>query len=86
MKIERTRIHFFQRRFTCRRRPKVPNNTPLTPKKSISFDNEAASTSLKGQVARSSRRSVAPVQWSLSVLCQKFENTESCSNRLHHSM
>ena len=59
---------------------------PLTQKKSISFDNEAASTSLKGQVARSSRRSVAPVQWSLSVLCQKSENTERRSNHLHHSM
>ena len=55
-------------------------NTPSPP------PNEAASISLKGQVAQSSRRSVAPVQWSLSVLCQKSENTESCSNHLHHSM
>ena len=42
-------------------------------KRSICFDNEAASTSLKQQVARSSRRSVAPVQWSLSVLCPKIK-------------
>ena len=44
--------------------------------KSVCFDNEAASTSLKQQVARSTRRSVAPVQWSLSVLCQKSKPWE----------
>ena len=44
--------------------------------KSICSDNEAASTSLKGQVARSSRRSVSPVQWNLSVLCQKSKPRE----------
>ena len=36
---------------------------PPNAEKSICFDNEAASTSLTQQVARSSRRSVAPVQW-----------------------
>ena len=40
---------------------KLLNNPPQTQKKSICFDNEAASPSLKGQVARSNRRSVAPV-------------------------
>ena len=44
---------------------KLVNNPPQTQEKSICCDNEAASTSLKGQVARSSRRSVAPVQRSL---------------------
>ena len=56
---------------------KLLNNPPQTEKKSICFDNEAASTSLKGQVARSSRRSVSPVQWSLSVLCQKSKPREA---------
>ena len=54
-------------------------NTPSPP------PNEAASISLKGQVAQSSRRSVAPVQWSLSVLCQN-QNPERCSNHLRDSM
>ena len=44
---------------------KLVNNPPQTQEKSICCDNEAASTSLTGQVARSSRRSVAPVQRSL---------------------
>ena len=56
---------------------KLLNNPPQTGKKIICFDNEAASTSLKGQVARSSRRSVAPVQWSPSVLCQKSKPREA---------
>ena len=42
-------------------------NNPPNAEKSICFDNEAAYTSLKQQVARSTRRSVAPVQCSLSV-------------------
>ena len=37
-------------------------NNPPNAEKSICFDNEAASTSLKQQVARSTRRSFAPVQ------------------------
>ena len=49
---------------------------PETQEKSICCDNEAASISLKGQVARSSRKSVAPVQWSLSVPCQKSKPRE----------
>ena len=40
---------------------KLLNNAPNA-EKSICFDNEAAYTSLKQQVARSTRRSVAPVQ------------------------
>ena len=52
-------------------------NNPPNAEKSICFDNEAASTSLKQQVARSSRRSVAPVQWSLSVFCQKSKPQEA---------
>ena len=46
-------------------------NNPPNADRSICFDNEAAYTSLKQQVAQSTRRSVAPVPWSLSVLCQK---------------
>ena len=49
------------------------NNPPQTQKKSICFDNEAASISLKGQVARSSRRNVAPVQWSLFCTLSKIK-------------
>ena len=49
---------------------KLLNNPPKC-RESICFNNEVASTSLKQQVARSTRRSAAPVQWSLSVLCQK---------------
>ena len=41
---------------------KLLNNPPKR-RESICFNNEAASTSLKQQVARSTRRSVAPVQW-----------------------
>ena len=37
-------------------------NNPPNAEKSICFDNEAAYTSLKQQVARSTRRSLAPVQ------------------------
>ena len=53
-------------------------NNPPNAEKSICFDNEAAYTSsTKQQVARSTRRSVAPVPWSLSVLYQESKPQEA---------
>ena len=56
---------------------KALNSSAPKRRKSECFDNEVASTSSAGLVARSSRSHVAPVDWGLCVFCQQSTSREA---------